>query len=583
MTNETDIATEQNNTSGGERLSKRNFFMFPLGTLGRDFLYNFFNGYLLSFVLFTKTLTVAQFSSISIIIVLARIFDALNDPLMGGIVENTRTKWGKYKPWQLIGAVSTSVVIVLLFNVNLDGWAFIAFLAVCYFLFSITFTMNDISYWGMLPSLTSNVDDRNKLTSFTQIICGLGIGLSGLLVPALTTGAIGTALFGSAIKGYKVLSIVVSLSMLAFQCFTLFGVKEKPLPELKVKTPPMKIKDMFKVLFKNDQLLWASLILLLYNIGVNVFSGGLGMMYSYIEFGYDGLLWTVFAAGFSVVSTAFTLFYPLFSKKWGRDKTLYSTGIATIIGFLLMLLFGLVVPKIDLFVVPILNVTINLKYLLMMLAYTIAGWGGGFYLICVINITNTVEYNEYKTGDRKEGLIFSLRPFTAKMGSALMQGIISLVYIIAGVLAVTDGISSLENKAIQNEITAEEKLISINNLIDGVPEKNKIILLVCMCIIPVVFMAVTLIIYKKKFKLDEKTMDFMLEEIKKRKESELSSEQVETSESIPETEKVETSESIPETEQTEVFGDEPTEIDNSSTQPTPEQPEINTAPTEENG
>lgn len=571
MTNETDIATEQNNTSGGERLSKRNFFMFPLGTLGRDFLYNFFNGYLLSFVLFTKTLTVAQFSSISIIIVLARIFDALNDPLMGGIVENTRTKWGKYKPWQLIGAVSTSVVIVLLFNVNLDGWAFIAFLAVCYFLFSITFTMNDISYWGMLPSLTSNVDDRNKLTSFTQIICGLGIGLSGLLVPALTTGAIGTALFGSAIKGYKVLSIVVSLSMLAFQCFTLFGVKEKPLPELKVKTPPMKIKDMFKVLFKNDQLLWASLILLLYNIGVNVFSGGLGMMYSYIEFGYDGLLWTVFAAGFSVVSTAFTLFYPLFSKKWGRDKTLYSTGIATIIGFLLMLLFGLVVPKIDLFVVPVLNVTINLKYLLMMLAYTIAGWGGGFYLICVINITNTVEYNEYKTGERKEGLIFSLRPFTAKMGSALMQGIISLVYIIAGVLKVTDRISSLENKAIQNEITAEEKLVSINNLIDGVPEKNKIMLLVCMCIIPVIFMAVTLIIYKKKFKLDEKTMDFMLEEIKKRKEAELSSEQVETSESIPET------------EQSEVSCDESTGIDNSTTQSISEQPEINTAPTEENG
>lgn len=572
MSNEVnEISPQATATSQDGKLLKRNFFMFPLGTLGRDFLYNFFNGYLLSFVLFTKSLTVAQFSSISIIIVLARIFDALNDPLMGGIVENTRTKWGKYKPWQLIGAVSTSVVIVLLFNVNLDGWAFIAFLAVCYFLFSITFTMNDISYWGMLPSLTSNVDDRNKLTSFTQIICGLGIGLSGLLVPALTTGAIGTALFGSAIKGYKVLSIVVSLSMLAFQCFTLFGVKEKPLPELKVKTPPMKIKDMFKVLFKNDQLLWASLILLLYNIGVNVFSGGLGMMYSYIEFGYDGLLWTVFAAGFSVVSTAFTLFYPLFSKKWGRNKTLYSTGIATIIGFLLMMLFGLVVPKIDLFVVPVLNVTINLKYLLMMLAYTIAGWGGGFYLICVINITNTVEYNEYKTGERKEGLIFSLRPFTAKMGSALMQGIISLVYIIAGVLKVTDGISSLENEAIKNEITADQKLVKINDLIQGVPERNKIILLVCMCIIPVIFMAVTLIIYKKKFKLDEKTMDFMLEEIAKRKESELSSEQVETSESIPET------------EQTELFGDEPTAVDIFSTEQNPTQPEINTTSTEENG
>lgn len=528
MTNEPELTTNQNTIKNNGKLSKRNFFMFPLGTLGRDFLYNFFTTYLLSFVLFTKSLTVAQFSSITIIIVLARIFDALNDPIMGGIVENTRTKWGKYKPWQLIGAVTTAIVIVLLFNVELDGWAFIGFLAVCYFLFSITYTMNDISYWGMLPSLTSNPNDRNKLTSFTQIIIGIGMGLSGLLVPAMTTGAIGTALFGSAVKGYKIISVVAAVMMLGFQCFTLFGVKEEPLPVLKVKKPPMKIKDMFKVLFKNDQLLWASLILLLYNVGVNVFSGGLGMMYSYIEFGYDGLLWTVFACGFSVVSTAFTLFYPVFSKKWGRNKTLYSTGIATIIGFLLMLLFGFVAPKIDLFVVPILNVTINLKYLLMMIAYTIAGWGGGFYLICVINITNTVEYNEYKTGERKESLIFSLRPFTAKMGSALMQGIISLVYVIAGVLTVTNGISALENQAIKNEITAEQKLASINELIGGVSSDNKNILLLCMCLIPVVFMAVTLVIYKKKFKLDEKTMDMMIDEINKRKTVDGNSDCVET-------------------------------------------------------
>lgn len=528
MTNEPELTTNPNTIKNNGKLSKRNFFMFPLGTLGRDFLYNFFTTYLLSFVLFTKSLTVAQFSSITIIIVLARIFDALNDPIMGGIVENTRTKWGKYKPWQLIGAVTTAIVIVLLFNVELDGWAFIGFLAVCYFLFSITYTMNDISYWGMLPSLTSNPNDRNKLTSFTQIIIGIGMGLSGLLVPAMTTGAIGTALFGSAVKGYKIISVVAAVMMLGFQCFTLFGVKEEPLPGLKVKKPPMKVKDMFKVLFKNDQLLWASLILLLYNVGVNVFSGGLGMMYSYIEFGYDGLLWTVFACGFSVVSTAFTLFYPVFSKKWGRNKTLYSTGIATIIGFLLMLLFGFVAPKIDLFVVPILNVTINLKYLLMMIAYTIAGWGGGFYLICVINITNTVEYNEYKTGERKESLIFSLRPFTAKMGSALMQGIISLVYVIAGVLTVTNGISALENQAIKNEITAEQKLASINELIGGVSSDNKNILLLCMCLIPVVFMAVTLVIYKKKFKLDEKTMDMMIDEINKRKTADGNSDCVET-------------------------------------------------------
>lgn len=504
----------------GEKLSKRNFFMFPLGTLGRDFLYQFFNGYLISFILFTKTLTVAQFSSITFIIIAARIFDAFNDPIMGGIVENTRTKWGKYKPWQLIGGVLTSLVIILLFNIDLDGWAFIAFLAVCYFLFSITFTMNDISYWGMLPTLTNNPNDRDKLTSFTQIICGFGIGIAGFLVPAFTTGAIGSALFGSAVRGYKFLSIIVGVIMMAFQLFTLLGVKEKPLPAVAIKQPPMKLKDMFKVLFKNDQLLWAALIMLLYNIGTNVFGSGLGMMYSYLEFGYDGLLWTAFSAGFVVISTLITMFYPFFSKKWGREKVFYFTGIAVIVGFGLMLIFGLTLPKIDLFTIPFLNITINLKYLMMLISYAIVGWGSGFYLICVINITNTVEYNEYKTGERKEGLIFSLRPFTAKMGSALMQGIISLVYVIAGVLAVTNGISDLENKATQSIITSEEKLNSINTLIAGVSEESKTILLICMCLIPMVFLASILIIHKKKFKLNEATMSYILEEIEKRKATE---------------------------------------------------------------
>ncbi len=507
-------------SSAKEKISLRNFFMFPLGTIGRDFLYNFFNGYLISFILFTKQLTIAQFSSITIIIIAARIFDAFNDPIMGGIVENTRTKWGKYKPWQLIGAVLTGAVIIALFNVNLDGWAFIGFLAFAYFMFSITFTMNDISYWGMMPTLTSNPADRDKLMSFTQICCGLGGGAAGLFVPLFTTGAIGAAVFGSAVTGYRVLSILVAVFMVGLQLFTILGVKEKPLPVNLQKTPPMRLKDMFKVLFKNDQLLWSALVLLLFNIGSGVFVSGLGMMYSYIEFGYDGLLWTVFTAGFSAVSTLFTLFYPWISKKLGRDKTLYSTGIALIVGFILMMIFGTTLPNIYLFTVPFINVKITLKYLIMLLCYTLVGWGQGFYMIMVINMANTVEYNEFKTGKRDEGLIFSLRPFTAKMGSAIMQGLVSLVYIVAGIITYTDAISGFENQASLNLISNEEKLAGINNVIASIPEKNKIIFLILACMIPAVFLAVSLIIYKAKFKLNEKTMDYMLEEIENRRNAE---------------------------------------------------------------
>ena len=90
-----------------EKTNRRNLIMFPLGTVGRDMVYSLVTNFLLTFVLFTRSLTAAQLSAITAIMVGARIFDALNDPIMGNIIERTRTKWGKFKPWILIGMFST--------------------------------------------------------------------------------------------------------------------------------------------------------------------------------------------------------------------------------------------------------------------------------------------------------------------------------------------------------------------------------------------------------------------------------------------------------------------------------------------
>ena len=147
-----------------EQISKRNLIMFPLGTVGRDMMYNLVTSYLLTFVLFTHKLTAAQLSAITAIMVAARIFDALNDPVMGNIIERTRTRWGKFKPWLVIGILTTSAVIYLAFNVKLQGWAFVWFFGFIYFMYSITYTMHDIAYWGMVPALSSDADTRNKYT-----------------------------------------------------------------------------------------------------------------------------------------------------------------------------------------------------------------------------------------------------------------------------------------------------------------------------------------------------------------------------------------------------------------------------------
>lgn len=488
----------------------KNMLMFSLGTIGRDFLYFLFNSFLMTFILFTKTTDNKMLMVVGAIIVVARIFDALNDPIMGGIVENTRTKWGKYKPWQLLGAVLTGAVIISVFCVKLDGWSYIGFLAFAYLMFSITFTMNDISYWGMLPSLTSDEHERNKLTSCAQLLASAGVGLASLLIPLFTTGSL--AKWGAP-TGYKVIGIISAVLMVLFQLFTILGVKEKPLPPIKPdKSDRLTLKKMFQTIAKNDQLLWCALIMPIFSIGTGVVGGGLLTMYVYFEFGYEGGYTLLIGLGYGIISTLFTATYPWLSKKFGRNKILYSAGIATIFGFALMLIFALAIPT----GAPKSSEWFA-KFILIAVAYTFIGYGAGFYMIMVINMANTVEYNEWKYGQRNESLIFSLRPFTAKLSSALTQALVIGVYAVASITTYTNAISNIENEASKNLITNKVKMEKITEIINKVSLQDRQILVSCMCIIPIVFMIVALILYKKKCTLSETRLAEMVKETEARK------------------------------------------------------------------
>ena len=488
----------------------KNMLMFSLGTIGRDFLYFLFNSFLMTFILFTKTIDNKMLTVVGAIIVVARIFDALNDPIMGGIVENTRTKWGKYKPWQLLGAVLTGAVIISVFCVKLDGWSYIGFLAFAYLMFSITFTMNDISYWGMLPSLTSDEHERNKLTSCAQLLASAGVGLASLLIPLFTTGSL--AKWGAP-TGYKVIGIISAVLMVLFQLFTILGVKEKPLPPIKPdKSDRLTLKKMFQTIAKNDQLLWCALIMLIFSIGTGVVGGGLLTMYVYFEFGYEGGYTLLIGLGYGIISTLFTATYPWLSKKFGRNKILYSAGIATVFGYALMLIFALAIPT----GAPKSSEWFA-KFILIALAYTFIGYGAGFYMIMVINMANTVEYNEWKYGQRNESLIFSLRPFTAKLSSALTQALVIGVYAVASITTYTNAISNIENEASKNLITNKVKMEKITEIINKVSLQDRQILVSCMCIIPIVFMIVALILYKKKCTLSETRLAEMVKETEARK------------------------------------------------------------------
>ncbi len=493
-----------------KKIKKRNLWMFPLGTVGRDMVYNLVTGYLLTYVLLTRHLNAAQLGAITAIMVAARIFDALNDPLMGNIIERTRTKWGKFKPWLVIGILSTSVVIYLTFNVQLQGWPFVVFFGVMYFLYSITYTMHDISYWGMVPALSSDPDTRNQYTSRANLFAGIGGTLAVSLIPLLTAGS--QAIGGNAVTAYGVIALVFAILGPAFLAFTIFGVKEQRSYDSE-PVPPVSFKKIWNTITGNDQLLWVSLAFIIQQIGNGIILSGIGSMYIYFDFGYEGGLFTLFQM-FGMMITAFLMiFYPAISAKINRKPLMNRLMVISAIGYAVMLLSGLTLKA-----QSVLVFGFSLKFILITLGYMAANFGQyGMYLIMMISIMNTVEYNEYKFGTRDEGIISSLRPFITKLASAIYAAIASGTFLLCGVIQYTNEISQLERDASAQLITDAQKTSMISDLLTNVTHGQTLGLLLCMTIPSCVLMFVAFLLYKKHYKLDEDEYNRICGELEKRK------------------------------------------------------------------
>ena len=493
-----------------DKITKRNLWMFPLGTVGRDMVYNLVTSYLYTFVLFTRQLTAAQLSAIAGIMIAARIFDALNDPIMGNIIERTRTKWGKFKPWLVIGILTTSLVVYAAFNTKLQGWSFVWFFGLVYFLYSITYTMHDISYWGMVPALSSDANTRNQFTSRATLFAGIGGMMAAAFIPMLTAGD--NAIGGNAVTAYGIIALGVAILGPLFLAFTVFGVK-KQRDYNDDPTPPVSFKKIWTTITGNDQLLWISLIFLLQQVGNGIVLSGIGSTYIYVDFGYQGGFFTMFQMLGMMVTGFLMLFYPAISRHMHRKKLMDVLMLVSAIGYAMMLLPGLFMPK-GLAVVA----GFDLKFIIITLGYMLANFGQyGFYLIMMISIMNTVEYNELKHGTRDEGIVSSLRPFLTKLASALTIAIASGTYIVFGLLKYTNGIAEQEQLANQGLITADAKAEAITQLLTGVQNGQTHGLMIVMTILPCLLMFISYILYKKYYKLDEDEYNRICKEIEERK------------------------------------------------------------------
>jgi len=453
---------------------KRNRWTFGLGTIGRDMVYSMVSMYLVFYLTDVLSLPTNILWWVLAIMVAARVYDALSDPVMGVIVDNTHTRWGKFKPWIAIGVVLSSVFTVLLFSdLGLSGGAFIGMFAFLYLFWGMTYTSNDISYWSMLPSLSVDQKEREKIGSIARISANVGLFFVVALIVPLTT-ALGDR-FGGLQKGYFVFALIIVTVMILGQCITLFGVKESGL--ITEKQHSTGLREMVRVIFKNDQLLFTAICMSLFMIGY-VTTTSFGLYYFKYVYGDEGM-YSIFAVILGVSQIAALIAFPFFSKRFSR-KTLYTAAIALIVAGYILFFFA---PTNTMLFIGAAGILIFI--------------GQSFIqLLMLMFLADTVDYGHWKFGKRNDSITFSLQPFINKMGGAIASGVVGATVILSGIKAAGQ----------------------TDNPVANVPASGLLLMKIAMLIFPLILIVVSYLIYRSKYKLDSKFHAEILSDLRERGE-----------------------------------------------------------------
>ena len=412
--------------SQDERLFRKNKWFFSAGGIGRDMLYTLVGTYFLQYVQFGLTLTVAQFAVLSLLIgILGRVWDGVNDPMMGAIIDGTHLKMGKFRPWIMIGAILTALLTVLLFNVRPSGWTYIFVICAIYLVWEASFTMNDIGYWSMIPSLSRTKERRDSITTYVTFFAGLGT--------IIMTGLITFFSPGNVLNAYAIYSIIACVAILVCQLVVVFTVKEAPRDEVEAhEENNVSFKKMVKTIFKNKQLLWMSLALLLSSTAQAILLGLIYNLY-YLEGSYNGDIF-VFLIVYAVANTIIQLMYPKIAKKFSRKQIQFFCFFVEVVGYAGLGLMGWFHTGIPLIV------SICVFGLLVFAGNTL------FYVAELVNLNNCVEYNEYLTGRREEAVVTTMRPLIVKFADAVKYLVVTITLIVSGLYAITQNISTIETQ-----------------------------------------------------------------------------------------------------------------------------------------
>ncbi|MCD7744814.1 MAG: glycoside-pentoside-hexuronide (GPH):cation symporter [Lachnospiraceae bacterium] len=386
---------------------------YAAGGLGKNLAYGFVASYTLYYY---NTILGISASFVGVLLMVARIFDAFNDPLMGVVVAKTKSRHGRYKPWILSGAILNALVLYAMFDVPdvLTGGGLKAYVVVTYFLCGITYTLSDIPYWSVIPAITRAGTERESLTVFARTCSGFGAALPTVLTMSLLPLLGGGTDTGHYRKGFGILALVVAIFYVVTSIIT---VRNLPNDEL-CEPRDSSVKELLNALLKNDQALNLAAIIILFNSAIYMTTNLLLYVFQY-DVG-DESLYTCFMVVSGLVQFAtMTIFYPFFRKKFSNRRIFQAACLVGILGYLGMtaLIFGK---------------TMTLAKLLLPGALISFANGIG-YVLTTVFVADAVDYGEAQTGQREDSVVSSLQTLMVKLATSVASFVAGIGIDLAGI------------------------------------------------------------------------------------------------------------------------------------------------------
>lgn len=425
------------NEKGLKTYSKKERNMYLIGAVGQNFIYSTISNILSYYLQFTILIPAA---TVSTIMTLARVIDTFNDPMMGSIVDRTRSKWGKCRPYLLFIPIPLAILATLCFtnfgfydsNVGLfEGKNLIMVLwsAGMYIMWDLTYALGDIPYWGMTSLITEDHEDREKLLSFARVFGSTGytIPYLGAQSMALALGAFFSEKIGNSSQGEKLGFFVSALALCCIGgvLFLLAGLgsKEKIAPSNKKYT----LKENFTIMLRNKPFRQIFLSGILSSPTTLVMIAATPLItyyYSNKESSLYLFYITVLGGSLSVGQIGAMALVPKILKRTTKKKAYNSCRILSIIPYLLIFVMYLTSPQ---------RLTEPVFVVLAFVLFLLCGSSMGVTnVLQSIMIADAVDYEEYHNGIRPDGVFFSGQTFISKLNSGIATILSGIAYSVVG-------------------------------------------------------------------------------------------------------------------------------------------------------